>query len=303
MQDYAKALEKLKSSALGAATVRAFAALEPDAKIRNPDYLAREFLDPSSRPQPGYPQKIAAFQAQLESVLPGAYHFQNARTLHIDTRVQKAIDDGFKQVVLLGAGFDSRAYRLGSKRGDIRFFEVDLPELQAEKKSKVEALFGALPAHVEYIPLDFNTQPLEDIIKAPGYDISLPTFFNWEGVSYYLSAAGVDATLAFIGQRSASGSRLLFDYMPRAMVDGSGDYYGGAESRTYMAKFGEPLLFGIEDNSIERFLRERGFELTSLFTHSELESSYLLDTGGNLHGRVAGYVRMAEATVMPRLNK
>ncbi len=300
MNDYAKALEKLKSSALGAATVRAFAALEPDAKIRNPDHLAREFLDPSARPQPGFPEKIAAFRLQLEGVLPGAYHFQNSRTLHIDACMKRALADGFKQVVLLGAGFDTRAYRLGNESGSVRFFEVDLPELQAEKQAKVAALFGSMPAHVEYLPLDFNTQPLEKILNAPGYDASLPTFFNWEGVSYYLTAAGVDATLAFVGRHSAPGSRIVFDYMPRPMIDGTGDYYGGAESRTYMAKFGEPLRFGIEDGSIENFLGERGFKLVSLFTNRELEASYLIDSHGDLYGRVSGYVRIAEAAVLSR---
>lgn len=297
MTSHAEILAKLRSSALGAATVRAFAALEADARIRNPDYIAREFLDAAVRPALGDSQKVAAFRAQLESILPGAYHFQNARTLHIDARLEKAIGDGCTQVVMLGAGFDSRAYRFGAQHKNVRFFEVDLPALQQEKKSKIAEFLGPPPDNVEYVALDFNTQTLQELLDMPAYDAALPTFFNWEGVSYYLTAAGVDATLAFV-RVSAPGSRLLFDFMPRAMIDGSGDYYGGEQSRSYMAKFGEPLLFGIEDGTVETFLRDRGFALTSLLTNRELENTYLINSEGELDGRISGYVRIAEAEVM-----
>jgi hypothetical protein len=67
-----------------------------------------------------------------------------------------------------------------------------------------------------------------------------------------------------------------------------------------MAKFGEPLRFGTEDGSIENFLGERGFKLVSLFTNRELEASYLIDSHGDLYGRVSGYVRIAEAAVLSR---
>src|SRR5690606_22995319 len=219
MTSHAEILAKLRSSALGAATVRAFAALEADARIRKPDYIAREFLDAAVRPALGDSQKVAAFRTQLESILPGAYHFQNARTLHIDARLEKAIGDGCTQVVMLGAGFDSRAYRFGAQHKNVRFFEVDLPALQQEKKSKIAEFLGPPPDNVEYVALDFNTQTLQELLDMPAYDAALPTFFNWEGVSYYLTAAGVDATLAFV-RVSAPGSRLLFDFMPRAMIDG-----------------------------------------------------------------------------------
>jgi O-methyltransferase involved in polyketide biosynthesis len=89
--------------------------------------------------------------------------------------------------------------------------------------------------------------------------------------------------------------------MPDTMIDGSGDFYGGVESRAHMAKMGEPLLFGIADNGIERFLEDRGFRPLSLMTPETLEQRYLIMTNGTLHGKVAGYVRMAEAEVQQKL--
>jgi len=162
----------------------------------------------------------------------------------------------------------------------------------------VAAALGKLPANVSYVPLDFNSQPLEDILKAADYDAQQQTFFNWEGVSYYLNAGGVDATLDFVARHSPAGSRIVFDYMPQSMVDGSGEFYGGAESRRHMAGMGEPLTFGIPDGEIGNFLAARGFELQSSVGPAELEQAYLLQSDGQLQGRVSGYVRMVEARVV-----
>lgn len=297
MTEYEQSIRRLRNSALGAATVRAFAALEADLKIRNPDTLAREFIDPEFRPDPSDGAKVVAFRGQLEGMLPGAYHFQNARTHHVDVRMRAAIASGVRQVVILGAGYDSRAYRFAELAPGLRFIEVDMPALQAEKKATVARVLGALPGHVSYVPLDFNRQPLTDILAAGGYDPTLPVFFNWEGVSYYLDAAGVDATLHFVSHHAPAGSRILFDYMPAAMVDGSGEYYGGAESRRHMASMGEPLRFGIPEGALEAFLAARGFDVASAVGPDELEQAYLIGGDGRRQGRISGYVRMAEAVV------
>ena len=156
MNDQQQSLQRLRSSASGAALVRAYASMEPDPAIRNPDYLAREFLDADMRPPADAPDKVKNFREELERILPGAYHFQNSRTKHIDARILAAIKGGVRQVVLLGAGFDSRAYRLGEKYPEVRFFEVDRPELQADKVKRVNAMLGDIPSQVRFVPLDFN---------------------------------------------------------------------------------------------------------------------------------------------------
>jgi methyltransferase (TIGR00027 family) len=147
MGNYAKSLDKLRSSALGAATVRAFATLEVDALIRNPDYLAMQFLDTPFTGQDALPN----FKRQLDQILPGAYHFQNARTLHIDACITRAINDGYQQIAMLGAGFDTRAYRL-ENTAQVQFIEFDLLSLQVEKNQKLARVICVLPANVAYLP-------------------------------------------------------------------------------------------------------------------------------------------------------
>lgn len=294
MSNYAKSLDKLKSSASGAATVRAFAHLEADEKIRNPDNLAIHFLETP----PGSTDALDAFKQQLDEILPGAYHFQNARTLHIDHCISRAIEAGCQQVVLLGAGYDSRAYRLVTPDQGVRFIEVDLPALQADKKQKVKDLLGVIPEHVSYCPIDFNNQLLEEVLEAAGYNSLIPTYFNWEGVSYYLTPEGVDATLHFVASHSAKGSKILFDYMPLSMIDHSVEYYGGNESHSYMSQMGEPVIFGIADGAIASFLQQRGLAVVSDVGPEQLAERYLTRSDGEIDGRVAGYIRMVEAQLM-----
>ncbi|NPD66591.1 SAM-dependent methyltransferase [Lichenicola cladoniae] len=293
-------VETLRAAALGDARARAFAALEPDRKIRNPDTLAREFLDPGERPDPDEPEQVGKFRTNLEAVLPGAYYLQNARTFHLDACLRRAIDGGFRLVVLLGAGFDTRAHRLAGAEHDVRFFEVDFGEIQREKKAALEHLPGSGARNIHYVASDFEADALADIADAPGYDSSEPTFFIWEGRSVDMTEDDVDAVLDFVSQHSVPDSGIVFDYVPRSMIDGSVAYYGGEEFRAFMDQSGRPLSFGIEDRNLRRFLAQRNFELTALVTNHELETRYLMDSDGVPHGHVPGYARIAEATIIRR---
>lgn len=301
MRDYPIPPERLKSSAAGAARVRAIATAEPDPKVRNPDSLATGFLEPELDPQADSPEKVVELSETVEQMLPGAYHFHNARTMYIDSLLRKQLNDGVKQIVLLGAGYDSRAYRFGSSASNVRFFEVDLPELQQDKKDKVTKLLGSLPRNVTYVPIDFNIQRLGDALSATEYDNTVRSFFNWEGVSYYLTADGVDTTLSSVSQTSPPGSTIVFDYMPQSMIQGTLDYYGARESRAYMDQLGESFKFGIEDGGIVRFLSQRGFSVLSDFGPKDLEDNYLIRIDGQLHGRVLGFIRIVHAEVEYRV--
>lgn len=292
--------EKFRVLALTGSRTRAFAALETDVKIRNPDNLAREFLDADERPNQKYSAQITQFRSDLEIARPGVYYFETARTFHIDACLRQALRDGFEQVVLLGAGFDTRAHRRFGLEHQVRFFEIDFPEIQSGKKAALEHLPGAGSGNIHYLPTDFDTENLPTIIEASGYEVSEPTFFIWENRSFALTDDDVDALLDFVSLHSVPDSRIVFDYIPRSMVDGSAAYYGREEFRLFMAQSGKPLSFGIEDRNLRRFLAQRNFELTALVTNQELESRYLIDSAGALHGRVPGYVRIAEATTTRR---
>ena len=143
----------------------------------------------------------------------GAFYYVNARTHHMDSLMIKFLKAGFRQVVIMGAGFDSRAYRFHEAYPDVRFFEIDLPATSADKQHRVETLIGQKPDWVAFVPIDFNTQTLDEVLGKAGLVADQQTFYIWEGVTYFISQSGVDNTLDFIAEKSAPGSRIIFDYM------------------------------------------------------------------------------------------
>src|SRR5947209_7597693 len=109
------------------------------------------------------------------------------RTRYIDDLLSAALRHGVDQVVILGAGFDCRAYRIqGIER--TRVFEVDHPLTQGKKQDVLRRRLGALPPHVAMLALDFNTHTLDTVLPGAGYRREAQTFFMCEGVTHYLSA-------------------------------------------------------------------------------------------------------------------
>ena len=119
--------------------------------------------------------------------------------------------------VNLGAGLDSRAYRVPGA-AHARFFEVDHPSVLEVKKARLQRHLGDLPPHVRFVPLDFETLDLAAALAASGFDRGTRTLFLWEGVSQYVSREALHDTLRFVG-RSAPGSRLAFSYVLQRFID------------------------------------------------------------------------------------
>ena len=100
-----------------------------------------------------------ALRLMYDGVAPGVYGLQACRTRYIDDVLAGALADGIGQVVILGAGLDTRPYRIPGI-GEATVIEVDLPRVQEIKRSRIQRLLGSLPGHVRFLPMDFNTQAL-----------------------------------------------------------------------------------------------------------------------------------------------
>jgi methyltransferase (TIGR00027 family) len=192
---------------------------------------------------------------------PGPRPSAVARTRAIDDAIAaevagRAID----QVVLLGAGFDSRAHRLQALRPST-VFEVDHPATQAEKRARCAAC--DLPLHpVVYVPVDFEKDDLVDALTAHGLRRDRSTLFLWEGVTNYLTAAAVDATLDAVVRAAPSGT-LVFTYVHAGALDGTAHFPEGDRWIRSVARLGEPWTFGLLPARVPEFLAERGFTLAS----------------------------------------
>ena len=290
--------ERPSRSAQAVAAFRAIGAHDPDEKIRNPDYLAEKFIGAGFLETIGLSSDFEISRKLLKIRGNFAYYYVNARTHHIDTLLRKVVSEGVKQVVILGAGHDSRAYRFRKAFPNVKFFEVDLPATQAQKKKRLAEIFGSPPDWVGYAPIDFNTQSLEEVLKEAGYDTAKKTFFVWEGVTFFITEGDVDSTLRFIVQHSAPGSSVVFDYMPRSVIDGDFSRYHEAQWLfQMMAAQGEPYIFGIPEGEAEDFVNQRGLEVLSDLGPDELTKRYLVRSDGSIDGPTARFIRIMHASV------
>jgi methyltransferase (TIGR00027 family) len=226
-----------------------------------------------------------------------AYYYVNARTHHMDDTLKQEAKNGVTQVIILGAGYDSRAYRFREAFPGVRFFEVDLPLMSSQKKRQVKDIFGSVPDHVTYIPLNFNTQTLEGALTAAGWQASKKSLFIWEGVTYFISEQGVDSTLTFIAGKALPGSSVVFDYMLEPVIRGDYRYYGSRQIAGAVARRGEPYVFGIAEGAGNDFVRARGFVPLSDLGPSELTQRYLIRSDGSADGRMAEFLRIMHARV------
>lgn len=223
---------------------------------------------------------------------PGVNGFLAARDRYIDDVLQSFLNEGLQQLVILGAGYDSRAYRFDL--AGVKVFEVDHPATQEDKLVKLKVIFGKIPEQVTYVPVDFNTQTLEQCLLECGYDPKRKTLFIWQGVSMYLTSAAIDSTLAFVVNRSGKGSAIVFDYIYRAVLDAQ--KHGEIKNmHRYRFMTGEGLTFGIPAGTVETFLKERGFRSVKDIDVEYLRAAYF--NGKNARRTVAGGYGIAIGTI------
>lgn len=184
------------------------------------------------------------------------------RTRVIDDLVSEAVRGEKRQLVLLGAGFDSRGYRLEEAAG-ITVFEVDHPATQQVKKERISACLGRLPESIHYVPVDFEQDNLETKLIESGFDPSIPTVVVWEGVISYLTESALQATFAILSRMLAPSSVLIVTYMHKAALDGSGTFPGARRWRSWVSFSGEPFISGLDPDSLAGMLKAYGFKLQS----------------------------------------
>ena len=247
------------------------------------DHLAELFLSPSLRAQV-QSDEIRPNLFKDPDMQMANYSYLTARTRHLDRIFSEALAANIEQVVVLGAGYDSRSYRFTDVPDGTQVYEVDAPTTQAAKLKYLGFADIAPPAHLHFVPINFNHEKIEDVLLKAGYDASLKTLFLWEGVTYYISAEAVDGTLAFIQQNAAPGSTVAFDYIYEPLARRDFRYYGSEQAFTVVEEYGEPFVFGIPENGIEAFLSERGFDLAEHYTPDQFQGRYLDDRFEPMYG-------------------
>ncbi len=281
-----------------AAGMRAVAAQDPDEKIRNPDNLAAKFLSPAFWFWTALDADYAQSQKFIKFYRVSSYYTHNACTKHIDGILTTAVGKGLRQVVIIGAGLDSRPYRFHLSMPEVRFFEVDLPATVERKQALVRTVIGTPPSTVNYVALDYRQGAIESALNESGYDPAVKTVFICETVTRYIDASAVDRILRFVTDNAAAGSELVFDYIFEDIANGDFSKMPWARFQAVrVSGYGYPWKFGIAPSKAAHFVSSRGFDVISDLDAGQLAQRYLVRSDGTVDGRPTPYVRILHAVV------
>ncbi|MFF5295284.1 class I SAM-dependent methyltransferase [Paractinoplanes globisporus] len=241
------ASERVEGTAFGVGLLRAI-----EGRV---DPGRRLFEDPvAERLLTGWPAWVVrhrtarrAFMPLMELAAPGFFGGVVCRTRVIDDACRETLVAGVRQVVILGAGMDTRPYRMAAMR-TARVWELDLPRVQAAKRARL----GDPPGQVRYVPIDLAEGSLRETLAASGHDADLPTLVLCEGVTQYLPRTVVDSIFAYAGSLP-TGSRLVFTYLPKTVLD-------DPEQARRVRRF--HWQTGFDPADVPRHLADRGLTLT-----------------------------------------
>jgi methyltransferase (TIGR00027 family) len=276
-----------------------FRALESSRPARE-----RLFDDPLARAFVTWPLAAAAWLGPVPGLRdfvrwfidkrwPGVRSSLVARTRLIDDAMTASADERMAQLVILGAGYDTRAYRLSSLR-EVTVFEVDHPDTQEAKLRLLRRALPAVPKNVRYVAGDFNQRQVESATAAAGYKETVPTIFLWEGVTNYLTEPVVDTTLRWCA-RAAAGSLLIFTYVHVDVLTDPGKFVGTDRLLATLANAGETFTFGFDPAELPEYLGDRGLSLERDIGAAEYRQLYYRDEARKMRGYE--FYRVAVATV------
>lgn len=261
------------------------------------DHLAEYFLPSHIRFLMKYRKVRSRVKGKFDTVLPGLHEYIIARTAFFDSVFIEALRNHIPQIVLLGAGYDSRAYRFASLNISTRIIELDAAPTQNRKKLCLKKAQICIPKYITFAAINFNKESLINVLEKAGYDRGKKTLFLWEGVIYYLDSESVDATLDFVSQSSHRESTIALDYIS-SISDKTMAGYGSKEFFQAMNKHhaNEELIFGIDEGEAGSFFEHRGLKMIDHWDNEEIERTFALNEDGISLGKITGPFRFAQAS-------
>lgn len=212
-----------------------------------------------------------------EKDAPGLWSGMMCRKRYIDEKLIDSVNQ-INAVVNMGAGFDTRAYRLPAL-SEIPIWEVDQPANIQSKQIRLCKVFGMIPSHVRLVPIDFDREELGSVLASHGYFADKRTFFIWEAVTQYLTESGIRATFDFLA-KAKRGSRLALTYIRKDFLDGRVMYGWEKGYKKYVKN--KIWLFGMDPEAWPNFLNEYGWQVVEHIGYEELAERYVKPTGRKL---------------------
>ena len=265
---------------------RAVSAFEKDKYYQSGDYIAPRLIPAFIWPLVNLALGRRIFRRFLAP--PGIYEYTIARTKYIDELFQKTLLEGFDQILIMGAGFDTRALRFQDKNEKTRIFELDVATTQQAKIRQYQKRNLTIPLNVKFIAIDFDKESLSIKLNEAGFHKEQRSMFVLEGLLMYLQPQSVDTIFRVIQEYAGGRSRIVFDYIYASVLRDEGIYYGEKDAKQMVSAVGERWHFGIEKDEIGEFIAKYGLELIDHMDTQALEKAYFSSTEGNIIGRVNG---------------
>lgn len=219
-----------------------------------------------------------------EKTMAGGWASILCRKRYIDDQLRAALADGVDAVVILGAGYDTRAYRM-PELADVAVCEVDLPRNSAGKAAALRRTLGAPPVGVTLLPVDFETDDLATCLERAGFGRRRRTCYIWEAVTQYLTEPSVRKTMECLSM-AATGSRLIFTFVRDDFLTGQTMYGAQSAYRRFVVKTPAktpaktPLWrFGLAPEQVGAFLADYGWQQVEQVGPSQYLQRYLRPAG------------------------
>ncbi len=194
------------------------------------------------------------------------------RARFVDDLAIRLADAGLRQIVLLGAGLDSMALRIGAALPEVTVYEVDHPATQALKRDGYAR--SGVPKSVRFVAVDFEKDKVAPQLREAGFDPTQRSLIVWLGVTYYLTDKAMAQALEQIAELGGAGTRLVFDYILKEVADGSSRNLDALAKARRVAQLGEPWIFGLKPEEVGAYLAQFGFALVKDYEFTELHEQY-----------------------------
>lgn len=239
------------------AAQRAAESMRPPDRRLIDDPLSRHFVEhPALRAVLTHPWSADAALRVFDRLWGGLHAHIALRVRYTDDACCAAINAGVDQLVLLGAGFDTTGLRLDDE--SVTVFEVDAPATQAHKRPPAQRL--AQRGRTVWVPCDFERDAVRRRLVEAGFKPTRPSLIIWLGVTMYLTADAIEATLSDLGQLCSPGSRLVVDYLRDGVVAARTPWMGANRIARFVARRGEPYRSDFTERSLDAVLTSHGFQ-------------------------------------------
>ncbi len=198
-----------------------------------------------------------------------------SRARYAEDSLEEVLEQGVKQYVILGAGMDTFAFRRPEMMVKLEVFEVDHPATQEFKLQRLAELEWEQPAKLHFIPIDFTKESLVTaLISSLSYDPKIKTFFNWLGVTYFLTRDEVFTTLRSIPEIAPAGSIIVFDYLDIDTFIPEKSSPQMQYKLELLKTIGEPMITGFNPLTLAEDLTTLGFSLHENLSQDDIEERY-----------------------------